>query len=249
LLKAGWFTVLIAGLIFVGGTAVADPAAESPISWAAASDVATPKPTQTPASMSPQSARADWLDWNGADFFGPCHADCSVTVFGGRQITTAMQSIMLIHNPVPIWNWHWGAAGIVGGEFSRRLVTFWDVLGIEPQLGVAQRFGDMHAAEFWGVLVFRWIAFPWNNYVKTSVAVADGLSLTTQIDTVERDKSSNHAGSIFLNYFTPEMTFALPKYENYELVFAVHHRSGLYGLIDHVNAGSQFGTVGLRIHF
>jgi hypothetical protein len=48
--------------------------------------------------------------------------------------------------------------------------------------------------------------------------------------------------------------FARPKasgedYQQYELVLCIHHRSGLYGLIDHVNAGSQFGTVGLRIHF
>jgi len=74
-------------------------------------------------------------------------------------------------------------------------------------------------------------------------------SLATQVDTVERAANANHAGSVFLNYFSPEITFSLPNFQKYELVFCIHHRSGLYGLIDNVNAGSQFGTIGFRVHF
>jgi hypothetical protein len=96
----------------------------------------------------------DWIDWNGPNFFAPCQGDCSVSLSGGRQITTAMTRIMLIHNPVPPWKWHWGDAGIVDGEFSRRLVTFWHALDIEPQLGIGKRFGDMQAVEFWGAVAF-----------------------------------------------------------------------------------------------
>jgi hypothetical protein len=160
-----------------------------------------------------------------------------------------MTRIMLIHNPVPPWGWHWGGAGIVDGAFSRRLVTFWHALDIEPEIGIAKRVGDMQAAEFWGAVAFRWTAFPWNHYIKTTIAISEGISLATQVDTVERDANANHAGSVFLNYFSPEITFAIPDYEKYELVFSIHHRSGLYGLINNVNAGSQFGTVGLRVHF
>jgi hypothetical protein len=191
----------------------------------------------------------DWIDWNGESFTSPCQNDCSFSLSGGRQITTAMTRIMLIHNAVPPWQWHWGDAGIIDGEFARRLVTFWHALDIEPQIGAGKRFGDMHAGEFWGAVAFRWTAFPWNNYVKTTIAISEGVSLTTQVDTVERDANPNHAGSVFLNYFSPEITFSLPRYEKYELVLCIHHRSGLYGLINHVDAGSQFGTVGLRVHF
>jgi hypothetical protein len=160
-----------------------------------------------------------------------------------------MTRIMLIHDPVPPWEWHWGDAGIIDGEFSRRLVTFWHALDIEPQIGIGKRFGDMQAVEFWGAVAFRWTTFPWNNYIKTSVAISEGISLATQVDTVERNANRNHAGSVFLNYFSPEITFSPPEYEKYELVLSIHHRSGLYGLIDNVNAGSQFGTLGLRVHF
>ena len=54
------------------------------------------------------------------------------------------------------------------------------------------------AAEFWGAVAFRWTAFPWNNYVKTTIAIVEGISLATQVDTVERDANPNHAGSTFL---------------------------------------------------
>jgi hypothetical protein len=191
----------------------------------------------------------DWIDWNGESFLGACQGDCAAALSGGRQITTAMSSVTLTHNPVPPWEWHWGGAGIVDGEFSRRLVTFWHALDIEPQIGIGKRFGDMHAAEFWSALAFRWTAFPWNKYVTTTIAISEGISLATQVNTVERHANANHAGSIFLNYFSPEITFTLPDDRKYQLVFCLHHRSGLYGLINNVNAGSQFGTVGLRVHF
>ena len=141
-----------------------------------------------------------------------------------------------------------GSQRIVDGEFSRRLVTFWHALDIDPQIGIGKCFGDMQAVEFWGAVAFRWTAFPWNNYVKKTIAISEGVSLATQVDTVERDANPNHAGSVFLNYLF-EITLSLPRYEKYELVFCIHHRSGLYGLIGNVNAGSQFGNVGLRVHF
>jgi hypothetical protein len=90
---------------------------------------------------------------------------------------------------------------------------------------------------------------PWNNYIKTTIAISEGISLTTQVDTVKRDANANHAGSVFLNYFSAEITLSFPDYQQYELVFCIHHRSGLYGLINNVNAGSQFGTIGFRVHF
>jgi hypothetical protein len=102
-----------------------------------------PRPNSTAGEAPPY----DWIDWNGPNFFGPCQGDCSVSLLGGRQITTAMTRIMLIHNPVPPSEWHQGDAGIVAGAFSRRLMTFWNALNIEPQIGIAKRVGDMQAVE------------------------------------------------------------------------------------------------------
>ena len=114
-----------------------------------------------------------------------------------------------------------------------------------------------HAAEFWGAINIRWTDFPWNDYLKTSIGLADGVSIATQVDTKERLLNNytivgNHlvfTGSRLLNFFTPEMTFALPRYESYEVMVRFQHRSGAFGLINGVNAGAQFFTAGLRVHF
>ena len=97
-----------------------------------------------------------------------------------------------------------------------------------------------------GAIAVRWTAFPWNDYIRTSIAISDGLSIATH--TAEHNANPSNAGSVLLNYFTPEITLSLPDYQQYELAFSIHHRSGLYGLINNL-PGTQFGMVGLRMHF
>ncbi len=86
-----------------------------------------------------------------------------------------MTRVMLLRRP--LWNWQWGDAGLVAGQFSRRLLTLWNALNIEPQLGIGKRFGDMRAVEFWGAVAVRWIAFPWNDYIRTTVAISEKQTL------------------------------------------------------------------------
>src|SRR6185295_18865552 len=98
---------------------------------------------------------------------------------------------------------------------------------IEPELGAGKRFGQMHAAELWGALNFRWTWFPWNNYLKTSLGVADGLSFTSKIDPNEQHLTAPkifnnrlaYPKSYWMNFFTPELTLALPEYSQQELLF------------------------------
>jgi hypothetical protein len=203
------------------------------------------RPANPPGAGGPQG----WLRWNPNDFLGPCAGDCSLALYGGPEIRTAMTRVFLLRSPVPMWDWKMGRSGIVAGAFSRRLATLWGGLDLEPEFGVAQRFDGMSATEFWAAMDFRWTVFPWNAYIKTTIALAEGVSLATRVDEEERLRNSNHRGSIVLNFFSPEVTFALPDAPAYELVFRFHHRSGIWGLINGVDAGSQFTTVGFRCRF
>jgi hypothetical protein len=203
-------------------------------------------------------AESGWIDWNGDNFFGPCRGDCAFSLYGGKEVTTSMLRIFFLKSPpAPVWRWHWRNSEIVAGTFSRRLVTFWNVLSLEPEFGIGQRFGEMHATEFWGAINIRWTEFPWNHYIKTSIGLSEGISMATKLDTRERllnnykivGNSLAFTGSRMLNFFTPEMTFALPEHESYELLVRFHHRSGAFGSINGVHAGAQFFTTGLRLHF
>ena len=52
-----------------------------------------------------------------------------------------------------------------------------------------------------------------------------------------------------MHFFSPEVTFALPSHPGTELVFRMHHRSGVFGLVSDAWGGAQYATVGLRIRF
>jgi hypothetical protein len=82
--------------------------------------------------------------------------------------------------------------------------------------------------------------------LRTSIAVTSGPSFVVDLP------PNTHHNATVLNYFSPEITFALPRYPQYELMVQLHHRSDPFGGIS--NGGSpdpgwQFLTVGLRYRF
>jgi hypothetical protein len=219
----------------------------------ASAPAASAQSPATPASVqigdAVDASAQPWLVWHTDDFFTTCDGNCSVAVYGGREITTNMTQVFLLRQPVAPWRWGVGDAGIVAGEVSRRFATLFGGLDLEAILGVGQRYGDMHATEMWTGVDIRWTVFPWNNYVKTTIAVADGLDYATGIDPAEVALSGNNKHSSFLNFFAPELTLALPSHPDDELLLRFHHRSGIFGLINGVDTGAQFGTIGFRHRF
>jgi hypothetical protein len=212
-----------------------------------AASVASAQGGEATAPAAP--AESSWLVWHTDNFFSSCDGNCGAAFYAGQEVTSDMTSVFLIKNPIPIWQWQWGHAGIAAGTFSRRYATMFNMLDLEVEVGIGQRFGDMHATEGWIAAGFRWTYFPWNNYVKTTVAIFDGPDLASEIDAEERLRAGNDRGSYFLNFFTPEITFAPPAEPDNEFVLRFHHRSGIFGLINGVNGGSSFATMGFRHRF
>ena len=199
-----------------------------------------------PQSTSAAEDASPWLVRRTQNFFGPCDGDCGAAVYGGREITTPMSSVFLVHNPVPPWSVQTGNAGVIAAAMSRSFATLFGLLDVEAEAGADQRFGDMHATTVWLAADFRWSRFPWNDIVATTIAFADGPSMASQIDTEERRRSQNGRGSDFLNFASPEITFALPDHPEDELVLRYQHRSGLFGLMNGVDEASSFATIGFR---
>jgi hypothetical protein len=195
------------------------------------------------ASDADPGQTASWVTWHTDNFFTRCDGNCAVSVFGGPQLLTHQYNIFI--HATPPWNWRFGNADLVGGAISRRLLTLWDSLDIEPEFGVAKRFDDMHTDEAWLVLKFRWTRFPWNQYLRTSIAVSAGPSVA-----IDLPPNTPH-NAVILNYFSPEITFGLPQYPQYELMVQMHHRSDIVdiGTGNGLDPGWQFLTIGLRYHF
>lgn len=256
-LVTGSIALLAAAGVFHGhGYAQPMPLGSAPTgSWGAAQPAAG---VMVPGTALAGPFGGPWLDWNGPNFFGPCRGDCAIALYGGKEVTSSMERIFFVkHPPTPVWDWRWRDSYLVAGAFSRRLVSFWNIISIEPELGVGKRFGQMHATEIWAAFNLRWTWFPWNDYVRTSIGLSDGFSFTSKIDPKERVLSNLRIegnrlvfkSSQWQNFFTPELTLGLPQYPEYDLLVRFHHRSGIYGLINDTFSGAQFFSVGFRSRF
>jgi hypothetical protein len=120
-------------------------------------------------------------------------------------------------------------------------------LDLEIEGGVAQRFGQDHQTEVDLIPMARWKWFPWNRFVYTNLRVGLlGASYATGVSPRELASSGNDKGSRFLNFLVPELTFSGGPDSPVEVFIRVHHRSGIFGLINGDIGGSNYPSIGLR---
>lgn len=209
------------------------------------------------APLKPAHA-SEWFEWKWHSLSQDCKGDCAVTIFAGPALTTSMADVFGINEHlVAPWNWDTGNGFFAGAVASRRIATIFRVIDIEPEIGIGQRFGKSDQTEFWAGIFVRWTAFPWNHFLKTTIAISTGLNYATGISVLERGRGggARRQGSHLLHYLSPEITFALPTYPSREFVVRLHHRSGgqsLFGclrLFNCVSGGEQFILAGLRFRF
>jgi hypothetical protein len=134
--------------------------------------------------------------------------------------------------------------GFAAVALSREVARFYEAFSIEVEVGAGGRFGTGYdAAEAWLAAYLRYDGFPWNDVVRTTVAVSTGVDLVSRLPP---DEAVEDDGSRVLHYFSPEITFALPDNPDNELVVRWHHRSGVFGTFGGVWGGSNVVALGLR---
>jgi hypothetical protein len=134
---------------------------------------------------------------------------------------------------------------IAVAALAREFWRYEQWISLEAEGQVGKFFGDEEGWQFNGLLIARWNKFPWDKYVETSFAIGDGLSYNTEVSKVEEDDDED-AGK-WLNYLLFELTLGLPEHPRWDLVYRIHHRSSVRGLIG--AAGSNFVTLGVKYSF
>ena len=177
---------------------------------------------------------ADARPWAGMAFVGSSVADGKL-----RDIMVAP------------WSGTWGDDTLAGGAISYRLARFWKFFMLDAELGSAYRFGDTEGGEFWAAAYLRYDGFPWTNYVYTTFGLSMGPDYVTRLPSVERgtDARPEQNQSRFLNFFSPELTFALPSRPHQEIAIRYMHRSGIFGTYNGVYEGANSLVVGFRMRF
>ena len=130
---------------------------------------------------------------------------------------------------------------------SRRFYTFRDWFDLEFEGQVAKHFQEQNHWEFNVLGDIRWIKFPWDHYVDTSLAAGAGVSYATAEPEIEL---KNHGKvSKFLGYLMFEAAFSLPPLPRWDLFARIHHRSGAGGVFNDVRGASNAYGVGIRYKF
>jgi len=170
--------------------------------------------------------------------------DRGLTVYGGQYLDNSLPNDLLVlqdFDPVDSYLAAVAYSQVLGRKESYR----WEV---EEQF--AQHFGDQNHQEVNALLLFRLTQFPWHEFLPTTFAIGDGLSYAFETPTLEESLHAHEGGTDqLLNYLLLELTFAAPEWKRWSLVARLHHRSGVFGLFNDVEGGSNILAFGLRYDF
>lgn len=95
--------------------------------------------------------------------------------------------------------------------------------------------------------VFRWRDFPWNHKVLTTFGIGEGLSYASHVPQQELDSEDEPGNATrLLNYLMTELTFSMPEHPEWQVMYRLHHRSGVFGLYTPGTVGSTAAGIGVR---
>jgi len=130
---------------------------------------------------------------------------------------------------------------------GRKITSFKQHIDFEIEGQIAKHSGAQYHMEYNVDFVARWLSFPWDSFIDTSLAIGEGLSFATEIPEIE-ERHHNETSQL-LNYLMFELTFTLPKFPKWSLISRLHHRSGVYGLFNGVYGGSNATGLGMKYTF
>lgn len=130
---------------------------------------------------------------------------------------------------------------------SRRFQEPFQKLDLEGELQLSKHTKGQNHWELNGLLAVRWLPFPWDGRVDTSLAFGAGLSLASMVPPLERE--NREESSDLLGYLLVELELRPPASERLSLVARLHHRSGAFGTFDGVHGASNALGLGLKFRF
>lgn len=136
---------------------------------------------------------------------------------------------------------------LVGIGISRGLGRIINPVGFEVEGQLVHHIAGSDNWEANGLVVFRWLPFPWDKFVDTSFAFGPGISVASETPYYENLHFPNT--SRVLMYILWELEMFLPQVSNWRLVGRLHHRSGAYGTFNGVYAGSNYVGLGIKYTF
>jgi len=163
-----------------------------------------------------------------------------VSLYGGQLTYGTESDVVYLHTDY--------VDSYIGGFcVGKRLTAYKNYIRIEAEGQIVKHWELQDHFEFNALFVFRWLLFPWNDYLDTSFAIGEGISYATEEPEIEIERLDET--SKILNYLMFELAFVVPKQPNWSVFGRLHHRSGLFGTINGVSGGSNAVAAGVRYTF
>lgn len=105
------------------------------------------------------------------------------------------------------------------------------------------RFGTIY--EIIPYITAKWPLLPENDLIKARIIIGEGISWVSNVP--YREHRNSDEPQKLLNYLMFEISLAPAKHPEFELVYRIHHRSGVFGLYGADNSGST--AVGLTLRY
>lgn len=158
-----------------------------------------------------------------------------------------------------LFDYGWDDATLVSGEIGYTLkddnpvVRFLDPVVSSVDVALNLTYQDDSGQDVFEIapyIMARWSNFPWSNTIRTTFGLGGGLSYATPIPSLEKQSTeANPDYENLMHYMAVEATFALPKHKDWQLVYRLHHRSGVFGLMQGDNSGTTAVEIGIRHYF
>jgi len=171
---------------------------------------------------------------------------------GGRMTNAALIDVF-------VFNFGWDDATLVSGEIGYTLkkdnpvVRFLDPVVSSVDVAINFTYQDDSGQDVFEIapyMMARWSNFPWSNTIRTTFGLGGGLSYATPIPSLEKQSTdANPDYENLMHYMAIEATFALPNHKDWQLVYRLHHRSGVFGLMQGDNSGTTAVQIGIRHYF
>ncbi len=162
----------------------------------------------------------------------------AVMLYGGFGSPTPLPQILRIRELEPTLD------GILTVGAHYRLATDRKWVSFELESTLSQHLEQWGRLSLGMAAVLRFHQPPWRSWVESTFAVGNGLSYATEPPDIERRYLTRT--SRWLYHLVFELTFHLKSMPEWELLFRIHHRSGIFGIFDNVSGGSDFICLGLR---
>jgi hypothetical protein len=130
---------------------------------------------------------------------------------------------------------------------TRKIIEITSHINFEGEGIIVKYTGEQDHLELDGLVSARWLSFPWNRYLDTTLAVGFGLSYATEVPPYEvKNKGESEKLLSFLMF---ELTAGIPKIPQWDLVLRINHRSGIFGTFNGMRGAMNSLALGLKFRF